>query len=142
MSTPVRRALYGAMSGDGTLNGMLGTAAPGYTRAIYHDQAPEGAPYPFVVFSKSSGVPTEAFHDPSAFENDVWLIKAVDQSTSADQAESIADRLKTLLSDQTLTISGATLLYLRRQSDVEYPETVEGVLYRHCGALWRLVTTD
>src|SRR5262249_23310840 len=130
------------MAGDTTLNGMLSTPATGYVHAIYHDDAPSDAHYPFVVFSKSSGVPTEAFHDPSAFENDVWLIKAVDRSPTADQAEQIADRLKTLLNDQPPTISGAPLLYLRRKSDVKYPERAEGVLSRHCGALWRLVTTD
>lgn len=141
MSTPVRRALYGKMSGDTTLTNLLGAPASGYAKAIYHSEAPAGAPYPYVIFNKQSGVPTESFGDPDALENDVWLVKGIDKNTSADIAESIQARLKALLNDTTLTISGATHLYLRRQSDVEYPETVNGVKYAHAGALYRLVYT-
>lgn len=128
------------MAGDTTLNSLLGAPAPGYSKAIYHQQAPSGAPYPFVIFQKSSGNPTEAFGDPSAIDTDVWLVKAVDRNTSADPAEAAAARIIVLLNDATLSISGGTLLYLRRQSDVEYPEMADGVLYQHVGSLFRLVT--
>lgn len=141
MSTPVRRAIYGALAGDTTLNNLLGSPATGYSKSIYYQEAPAGAHFPFVIFNKQSGVPTEAFGDPDALENDVWLVKGIDKSTSADTAESIQARLKTLLNDASLSISGATLLYLRRQSDVEYPETADGVMYKHAGSLFRLVTT-
>jgi hypothetical protein len=140
VSTPVRRAIYGRMAGDTTLSNMLATPAIGYSKAIYHQQAPENAGYPFVIFQKQSGIPTEAMSDPSALETDVWLVKAVDRNTSADTAEAIADRVKTLLNDAPLSISGATLIYLRRQSDVEYPEVDQGVSYKHVGSLYRLVT--
>ena len=139
MSTPVRRALYGKLAGDNTLTGLLATPASGYSQSIYYQQAPGNASWPLVIFNKQSGVPTEAMGVPSALEEDIWLIKAVDRSPSADVAESIQARLQTLLNDASLSISGGTLLYLRRQSDVEYPETADGVVYVHCGALWRLV---
>lgn len=139
MSTPIRRAIYGKLSGDTTLNNLLGAPASGYSKAIYHGNAPTDAKFPLVVFHKQSGVPTEAFGAPSVMESDVWLIKAVDQSTSADTAEAVQDRLKTLLNDASLSISGGTLLYLRRQSDVEYPEEAGGAMYAHAGSLYRLV---
>jgi hypothetical protein len=143
MSTATRRALYGRLSGDTTLTNLLGAPATGYTKGIYHQVAPSGAAFPFVIFSKSSGVPTEAFHDPSALDTDVWLVKAVDKGNTADTAEAIADRLVTLLNDAPLSISGGkTLLALRRQSDVEYAETESGVTYHHVGSLFRLTTTD
>lgn len=141
MSTPVRRAIYGRLAGDTTLNNLLATPVNGYSKAIYHQQAPGGAQYPFVVFQKQAGTPTEAFGDPDALDTDVWLVKAVDRATSADTAEAIQARLQVLLNDATLSISGATLLYLRRQSDVEFPEVNDGVMYQHAGALYRLVTT-
>ena len=140
MSTPVRRAIYGKLSGDGTLNALLGTPPSGYAKSIYHQQAPGGANFPFVVFNKQAGTPTEAMGDPSALETDVWLIKGVDRGSSSDNAEAIAARITTLLNDATLSISGASLLYLRRQSDVEYPEEVDGVFYKHAGSLFRLIT--
>lgn len=140
MTTPVRRGLYGKLAGDTTLNALLGAPAAGYSKSIYHNQAPPNANYPFVIFQKSSGVPTETFADPSALETDVWLVKAIDRNTSADTAEAVASRVAVLLNDATLSISGSTLLYLRRESDVEYPEVSDGVLFQHVGALYRLIT--
>lgn len=141
MSTAIRRALYGRLAGDTTLNGMLSIPASGYAKAIYYQVAPEGAQFPLIVFDKQSGIPTEAFQDPSAYETDVWLVKGIDRSSSADTAEAIQDRLRTLLNDASLSIAGGvTLLYLRRQSDVEYLEVSDGVSYRHAGSLFRLVS--
>ena len=140
MSTAVRRAIYGRLASDTTLNNLLGVPPAGYSKSIYHQQAPQGATYPLVILSKQSGTPTEAFGDPSALENDTWLVKAVDRSNSADVAEAVSARITTLLNDANLSISGATTLYLRRQSDVEYPEVPDGQVYRHVGALYRLVT--
>jgi hypothetical protein len=142
MSTAVRRALYGKLSGDTTLNTGLGTPPTGYSKSIYYEVAPEGAAYPLVIFAKSSSVPTEAFGDPSALENDIWLVKAISQDSSADTAETAQARIITLLNDASLSISGASLLYLRRQSDVDYSEVTDGTTYRHAGSLFRLVTTD
>jgi hypothetical protein len=142
MSTVVRRALYGKLAGDSTLNTGLGTPPTGYSKSIYYEVAPEGAAYPLVIFNKQSGMPTEAFGDPSALENDIWLVKAIARDTSADPAETAAARIITLLNDAALSISGATLCYLRRQSDVDYSEVADGTVFRHCGSLFRLVTTD
>lgn len=139
MSTPARRAIYGKLAGDTTLNNLLGAPAPGYSKAIYHNLAPGNANFPYVLFSKQSGVPTEAFGDPAAMDTDIWLVKAVDKNTSADTAESAAERIKALLNDAALSISGATHLYLRRQSDVEYLEETDGVRYQNVGSMFRLV---
>lgn len=139
MSTPVRRSLYGRLAGDTTLSNLLGTAAPGYTKSIYDGEAPAGANYPLIILNLQSDVPTEAMQDPNALENHVWLIKGVDRSTSADTAEAIAARIKTLLNDAALSISGGTHLYLRKQAGVQYSEVTDGVSFKHRGALYRLV---
>lgn len=145
MDTSVRRALYGRLSSDITLSGsafvsgLLGTASPGYARAIYYQTAPADSGYPLIIFNDQSHVPTEAFTEPGAYEDMIWLIKAIDRNSSADRAESIAARVKFLLNDATLSISGRTLLYLRRQSDIAFQEYTEGESYRHAGALYRLV---
>jgi hypothetical protein len=139
MATSVKRALYGKMSGDTTLNNLLGIPAPGYSKSIYFQEAPAGASYPLVIFNLQSDVPTEAMSDPSAFETDIWLAKAVDRSPSADTAETIQARLRTLLNDAALSISGSTLMYLRRRAGVSYPETANGVQFKHAGDLYRLV---
>lgn len=139
MSVAIRRAIYGKLAGDTTLTAMLGAAAPGYTKGIYYQQAPAGAGFPYVVFNKQSGVPLYALKS-RAFDNDVWLIKGVDRSDTADLVDTIASRLDSLLTDSSLSISGNTLLYLRRAYDAPiYSEVVDGATYRHNGSLFRLI---
>jgi Protein of unknown function (DUF3168) len=139
MSTNIRRALYGKLAGDTTLNGLLASPPSSYAKSIFYQQAPPKAAYPFVVFSKVSGIPTETFGDPTALQTDVWQIKGIDHATSADAVEAISDRLVALLNDASLSISGATRLYLRRESDVDYSEIADGETFLHSGALYRLV---
>ena len=119
---------------------MLATPPTGFAQSIYYQQAPQTAQFPYVIFQKQDGRPTEAFDDPSAFENDIWLVKGIDRSASANIAEDIQARVIALLNDASLSISGADLTYLRRMSDVDYPETLDGVEYKHAGSLFRLVT--
>lgn len=143
MSVAVRRSLYGKLAGDSTLVAMLGTPPSGYSKSLYHQQAPPGAGFPYVIFAKSSGVPRYAI-GARAYDNELWIIKGVDRpatphDNTADRVDGIATRLDTLLTDGTISISGSTLLLLRRSSDVEYTETADGVLYRHAGALYRLI---
>jgi hypothetical protein len=141
VSTATRRAIYGKLSGDTTLNNLLGTPATGYSKSIYYQIVPANAGFPFVVFQKQAGTPTQAFGSPSAMETEVWLVKGIDRDTTADDAEAIQARIMALLNDTTLTISGSTLQFLRRESDIDYSEVDDGVTYRHAGSLYRLVTS-
>jgi hypothetical protein len=129
------------MAGDTTLTNMLGTAAPGYSQAIYYQVAPQGARFPFVIFNVQASTPTYTL-GARAYDDDVWLIKAVGQDAdvvaSADPIDDAASRLDALLTDGVITISGRTELYLRRMSGNSYAEVVEGVAYRHAVALYRL----
>jgi hypothetical protein len=142
MSVATRRALYGKMAGDATLTGLLGTPKSGYSQAIYYERAPSGAAFPYIVFSKQAGTPRYAM-SARAYDDDVWQIKAVGKDDgvdlSADKVDNIASRLDALLTDGTISISGRTQLYLRRESDIDYAETADGVNYRHAGSLFRLL---
>jgi hypothetical protein len=139
MSTAIRRALYGRLAGDTTLTSLLATPVAGYAQSIFYQRAPENSAYPLVVISKSSGVPTDTFGLAGAFETDVWLVKGIARDASADTVEAIQARIQTLLNDAPLSISGQTLMALRRQSDVDYPEIADGETYRHAGALYRVI---
>lgn len=140
MSTALRRSIYGKLAGDTILNNLLATPPSGWSKSIYYQVAPEGAHFPFVILNKQSAIPREAFGDPSALENTIWMVKVVDRADTADTAEAAAERVIALLNDATLSISGASHLYLRRQSDVDYSEVTDGVVFRHAGSLFRLVT--
>lgn len=139
MSVAVRRALYGKLAGDGTLTGLLGTPPSGFSQSIYYQLAPQNAGHPFVIFQQQSGTPSYALGE-RAYDNEIWLVKGVDKSTDADVVDAVASRLDALLTDGTISISGNTQLYLRRQSDLPaYAEVVDGARYLHAGALFRLV---
>ena len=143
MSVAIRRALYGKMAGDTTLVAMLGTPPTGYSKSIFHQQAPSGGEFPYIIFQKQSGTPRYAI-GARAYDSDLWLVKGVDRPSgprdnTADRVDAIASRLDVLLTDSTLSISGRTELLLRRESDVEYLETEDGVFYRHAGATFRLI---
>jgi len=115
--------------------------ATGYTKPIYHQQAPDTAGFPFIILNRQSGTRVgETFGDPEVVEEDIWLIKAVDRSTSADTAEKIADRVQTVIVDANLSgnLGSINVWYLRRESDVQYSEVTAGVVYQHCGGLYRL----
>ena len=165
---PVRGAIYGALASDvlfswNSGSSLLGDPTPtGYAQSIYHDQAPDNANFPFIVFSRSSGTVTETFGayqspagspaqnpPPGVLQTDVWLIKGVVRGddvlgeSPSDRADKIGSRIRTLLNDYPLSLSGGVpVLSLRWESPVEYAELADGVVYRHCGALYRIVTTS
>jgi hypothetical protein len=142
----IRRAIYGKLNVSALTN-QLGTPAHG--AAIYYETAPETAVFPLVLFNKQSGVPTDALGfrrltpapvDVRLEDTDIWLIKGVTRDSSADVAESIAGQIQLLLNDKPLSPAGGLeVVYLRRQSDVDYGEVIEGVQYKHSGSLYRLV---
>lgn len=129
----VRQALYAALAADAPLTGLLSSAT-----AIYHQRAPQDAETPFVVFQKQAGNPRRTFTDAYAIE--LWLVKAVDRGSSANQAEQIAAAIDALLDGATLAITGQTPMSLRRDSDVDYPEDDGAETYHHAGGVYRLFT--
>lgn len=161
MNVEVRRALYGKMAGDTTLTNMLGAPAPGYTKAIYFEHAPQGSSFPFVLFNFQSGMPTHAMGngretgtmphtlpngDPQtlvsgadSFDEEYWFLKGVDKSEGSDAVDAISDRIRTLLTDATLSISGRRLLWLRADGRQRYAEVRDGDTYRHAGTTFRLI---
>jgi hypothetical protein len=129
----VRAAIYTLLTADDTLTDLLSSSS-----AVYHEQAPKEAAFPLVIFNRQSGTRIYTFGG-EAIRPEVWLVKAVTQSESASTAEAIDARLETLLDDAALSVTGSTLLYLRRDSDVSYPERDGQDFYRHVGGLYRLI---
>jgi hypothetical protein len=130
---PVRAALYSRLSGDATLTGLLSAQA-----AIYHQIAPQDAAYPLIVFQRQDGRPDWTFGDH--MQRDLWTVRAIDRATSASDAEAIADRIDVLLNDAPLVVNGRALLYLRRESDVDFSEQDGADTLRHVGGVYRVVT--
>lgn len=133
----VDRALYAALSGSTALTSLLagGTADP----SVFQFLAPEGADPPYVIYAEQAGTPAHVFTGV-AFENEVYLVKAVTLGPSAALAGTIATTIDQVLADQPLTVSGYANRYLRRVSNVDYPEVTSGQRYHHRGATYRVLS--
>ena len=138
MSTAIRQGLYTKLATtSGVTTHVGGTANP----RIFHEQAPPDAAYPLVIFSKMAGTKTRAFQTPNAFNREVWMVKAVDRSTSSTVVEAIATASDAALDGGTITVSGKKLADLTHVGDVEYLEESGDQQYRHCGATFAVITT-
>jgi hypothetical protein len=131
----VRQALYTRLAGDGALTGLLATPT-----SIFHRRAPRDAPTPFIVLDKQAGTPSYA-SGAIDINDELWLVKAVDRSSSATAAETIAARVDTVLRDAPITVTGRNLMWLRRDSDVDYLEEDQADAYQHVGGLYRLIVS-
>jgi len=105
----LRNAIYAKCSGstlDTLINGQ-----------IYYGKAPFGTRFPYVVFSRVTGNIEKTFTE----EYDLPLIQFSVFSatpTSSNEAHDIAEAVKALYDECSLTISGSTLIWMRLQSDV------------------------
>jgi Protein of unknown function (DUF3168) len=127
-----RAAVFAKLNGDATLTALLAT-----TTSIYHRRAPLNAAFPFIVFNKQSGIAVwTAKGNP--FDDQLWQFQAVDRSDSSSRAEDISKRISVILTDPVMSLTDGSLMYLRRESDVDYEEgTDPDYLIHHVGGLYR-----
>lgn len=130
---PLRDAIFDLLAADAALTGLIGA------NNVWHRKAPRDATEPFVVFSKSAGRDEYTFGG-RAFEPQLWLVKAVDRSRSASVAENIAARIDTLLTDANLSLSSGSVLYVKRDTHVDFGEQDGADAYQHVGGIFRITT--
>lgn len=126
----VKTGLYDKLAGDATLVGLLAS-----TTSVYDKVAPQGAALPYVIFQKQAGSPRYTMGG-RAYDDNVYLVKAVTESPSAKVAGQIAERVDALLTNGSLTLTTGSLMVMRREQDVEYEETTDGRTYQHVGAMY------
>jgi hypothetical protein len=128
-----RAAMWAALNGDASLTRLLAT-----TSSIYHRRAPLAAGFPFILFAKQSGAPSWSFKGPP-LDSEVWIVQGIDRAPSAATAEDISTQIDTVLTDPNLTLSDGTLMYCRRQSDVDFEEGSDpDALIHHVGGLYQV----
>lgn len=133
---PVRTALFGALTADAPLTGLLSVSD-----AVFYERVDQTARTPYVVFHKQAGTPTWTFGGRGhQLENDLWTVKAIDRGDSPIKAEQIAAEIDRVLETAALDIDGRETLYLHRESDLAYPEEDGAETYRHVGGIYRLLT--
>lgn len=133
----VRQAIYQKLNVSGVTTLLANGSA-----SIFHAVAPPTGSYPMLVFHKQSGVTAATGQGGEELKNTLWLVKAVVRATSSSAAEDIDKAANDQLHFGDLTITGADDMYLTRESDVEYVETVGDNQYRHVGGIYRLIYQD
>jgi hypothetical protein len=112
-------AIYSKLSGSASLVAALGGTA------VYFQQAPEGAPLPFVVWSYQAGGDENA--TPRRTVNQIILMRSF--SGTASQAGSIDGIIDGLLHGHTLTVSGwSNNFWLMREQEINLVENLPSTL--------------
>ena len=135
----IQKWIFDTLVADQTLQTLLGSnKAPNYQRGIYSEIAPEKDPvsqkvpqYPYVVFSRNGSDITDEFAlCGSRYQTiPVYRITVWDNSNgtiSYQPLYNIINRVDTLLSGQTVTVSGITFISQRFDTDQPYEIAGDG----------------
>ena len=129
----IQTALYGRLTGDATLTGML----PGGVK----DHVPDNTPYEYVVIGEQIETPFPTF-TKQGHENVVTL-RIWSDDLGFKQAQAVLDRVNTLLHDQALTVAGhgtVRVAFEDAQSVVDQAD--DATTLRQIIAHYRITTQD
>lgn len=125
-------ALYSKLSAGTALTALLaGTAS------IYDTQAPNGASLPFIVFNVQGGGDRNS--EDHRVKDLVIQVRAY-TSTSMANADAIDNQIDALLHNGSISVSGWTQLWLRRETDLKFSEVQPNTnTVWSSGALYRVI---
>jgi spore maturation protein CgeB len=136
VSLATRKALYQKLTGTSAVTTKLAT-----NTSVFHGQAPPDAAYPFIIIGKQGKSRDRAFAKTTAFENEIWMVKAVDRNSTSNRAEEISEAVQAALTNGTLTVTGRTVEDIYPTGDVDFLEVDGDQTFRHHGTMYRIVTT-
>jgi hypothetical protein len=134
-SSEVEAALVAKLSGDGALTAL---AADG----VYMDEAPSGKTK-FVIVSLVDETDESQFGG-RAFEDATYRVTYRERSTSGVNAKAAAARIDALLDNQPLTVTGYTLMAMRREKRLRFTEVDEidpSLRWQHRGGEYAVVVS-
>lgn len=134
MIAQIGSALVTAITGDSTITSTLGVTG------AHMDLAPDTASYPFVTLSFITGPDIYTF-GTRAWTDGLWQIRAWDSRPSTKRVADVMERIDTVLTDQTLTVTGYRTLIVRRMETIPtLPEidTKSGLHVRSAGARFQI----
>ncbi len=124
--------LYGVLSGNATITGIVGTR-------VFNEIAPDDAIFPYVVFFASSPGNDYLLAGPAnrLWSRAIYTVKGVAQQSSyGGNLLTLFQTFDSLLDGKTATVTRGEVVSCVRQTTVKYAEksTDGGVPYRHLGA--------
>lgn len=134
-SSEVDAALVSKLLGDSALMAAM-------PDGVFVDEANPGAQR-FVIVSLVDEH-DESMFGSRAFEDGLYLVKAVAKSTSGGDVKTAAARIDALLEMGTLTVTGYSLMALRRESRVRQTEVDQidaSIRWQHRGGRYRVTVS-
>lgn len=131
-SSLIDNALIAKLGADATLLGYC-------PNGVYWDEAPPGATR-FVIVSFITEI-DEAQFGGRAYEDALYLVKAVMLSTAGGNIQAAAARIDALLEDGTLTVSGYSHMVMHRESRIRITEVDDedpSIRWFHRGGQYRV----
>ena len=131
-SSDIDNALIAKLAADATLLALC-------PNGVYYGEAPPNSTR-FVIVSLTEQVDGDQFSS-RAYEDALYLVKAVMLSTAAGDIKAAAARIDVLLDQQPLTVSGYTVTTMRRQGRVRVPEvddTDPTIRWQHRGGYYQV----
>jgi hypothetical protein len=131
-SSAIDNALVALLGSDTTLLSYC-------PNGVYWDEAPPNSTK-FVIVSLIDEA-DEATFGGRAYEDALYLVKAVALSTAGANMQAAAARIDTLLNDQMLTVSGYTHMVIHRESRVRITEVDDedaSIRWLHRGGYYRV----
>jgi hypothetical protein len=128
-------AIYSKLSTDSTLANMLADGV----NSVFHLSGPKDSTFPYVVYSWHDGGDENETQSDSY--NWLWFIRAyANTPAGAATAGTIHDRIKALLHNGTLTVTGYTTVTIELYNDYEasYMED-DGSQSFVVGGLYRII---
>lgn len=136
MTSPIHlleTGLHTLLSGGTALTGELGGTA------IYNKIAPPDVSLPVVIFQWQGGGDENL--TPGRQRNPVYTIKGV--ATTQAKAAALDGHIDTLMHGGSITATGYTNFWTKREGDVDYVETdAAGNAVYHIGGMYRIRLTQ
>jgi hypothetical protein len=108
---------------------------------VFNMMAPEGASTPFVVFQAMSKV-DDYWSFTGRGGSALYMIKVVDESRWPKAAADVDTQVDSVMQDVSLSVTGHSLLYCRRESDIYLVEDQSGKVFQHIGGMYRIIADE
>lgn len=134
-SSDVDAAIVAKLVSDTSAGGLMTLMTDG----VWMDMAPKDSTK-FVIVSLATHEDRYEFAGP-AYEQSVYLIKAVDLNVSGTRAKAAAARIHALLQDVQLSISGYDHMLMQREERIRYTEVDEvnpDIRWQHRGGRYQV----
>lgn len=112
----VGKAIYSAITGDGTLAGLVSTR-------VYPDRAVQQATLPYIIYTAIDTQPTDTKDGASAL--DIVRVQVDTFASTYDSANTISERVRTVLDRKTGTVGTLSIDSMHFVNEISSPPDLE-----------------